>query len=189
MKSSAAVHRDLTVDMFVSLDGFAAGADGTQNCFRPYFGPQSGNFVQSVLDEPQIMIVGRVTYQVLSNFWRSATGAAAARMNALPKVVFSNSLEEPLDWENSRLTKRKLADELSALKNEPGDPLRSVGSINLVKQIMQFGLVDRLRLLVFPVVLGTNGTEPLFGGWEEATLKLVDTTVFDSKVVKVQYRT
>lgn len=189
MTSSAKVRRDLTVDMFVSLDGFAAGADGTQNCFRPYFGPQSGNFVQSVLDEPQVMIVGQVTYQVLSKFWRSATGASAARMNALPKVVFSNTLKEPLDWQNSRLSKRKLADELSALKNEPGDPLRSVGSINLVKQIMQLGLVDRLRLLVFPVVLGSNGKEPLFAGWEEATLTLVDTTFFDSKVVKLEYRT
>lgn len=132
---------------------------------------------------------GDSAYEVFVNGQPLGSAGSAARMNALPKVVFSNSLKEPLDWQNSRLSKRKLADELSALKNEPGDPLRSVGSINLVKQIMQLGLVDRLRLLVFPVVLGSNGKEPLFAGWEEATLTLVDTTLFDSKVVKLEYRT
>lgn len=188
MKSPGKTERELTVDMFVSLDGFAAGGDGTQNCFRPYFGPESGNFVQHVLDELHVMIVGRVTYQVLAKFWRSATGAGATRMNALPKVVFSKTLEEPLDWNNSRLAKRELADEILALKSEPGDPLRSVGSIDLVKQMMKLGLVDRLRLLVFPLVLGSSGREPLFSGYGETGLTLVGATVFDSKVVVLEYR-
>ncbi len=181
--------RELTADMFVSLDGFAAGADGTQGCFGPYFGPDLHSYVERVLDEPQLLIIGRQTYDVLSRFWPSAKGESAARMNSLPKLVFSKTLvKKPLLWNNARLAKGNLADEIRALKREPGDPLRTIGSISLVKQLREVALVDRIRLAVFPLVLGSSGREPMFDGYNETRLRLVASTVLDGAVVLLEYR-
>jgi dihydrofolate reductase len=179
--------RELTADMFVSLDGFAAGSDDTQGVILGHGGPELGAFIQSVLDEPQVMVLGRVSYEILSGFWPSSSEPPAARMNSLPKVVFSNSLEEPLGW-NARLVKGDLAEQIRALKREAGDPLRSIGSISLVAGMVKLGLVDRLRLVVSPVVLGTAGRQPMFGGYDLTRLQLADTAVLDAKLVVLEYR-
>jgi dihydrofolate reductase len=102
--------RELTADMFVSLDGFASDAGGGQNWIRSYFGPEFGTFIRSVLDEPQLMIMGRVTYQILSRYWPAATEEPAPRMNSLPKLVFSKTLNEPLAWNNARRSYSPRAD-------------------------------------------------------------------------------
>ena len=180
--------RELTADLFVSLDGFAADADGGQNWIRSYFGPEVAAFLRGVLDEPQLMIMGRVTYQVLSRYWPAATEEPAQRMNSLPKLVFSNTLREPLAWNNARLAEGDLASEIQALKQQPGDPIRSIGSIKLMRNMMNVGLVDRLRLMVFPAVLGIAGQEPVFDGYDQASLTLTGTTVLDSNAVVLEYR-
>jgi dihydrofolate reductase len=84
--------------------------------------------------------------------------------------------------------KGSLADEIKKLKNQPGDPLRSIGSIRLVKSLMQLGLVDRLRLMVFPVVLGGAGREPIFAGYSRTALQLVATKVLDSRLICLEYQ-
>ena len=179
--------RELTADMFVSLDGFAAGSDGSQGVIVGPGGPELGGYIQGVLDEPQVMLLGRVTYQILSGFWPSSTEPPAARMNSLPKVVLSNTLQEPLEW-NARLVNGDLAEQILALKRETGDPLRSIGSLTLVRELIRLGLVDRLRLVVFPVVLGTAGSQPMFEGYDVTRLELVDTSVLDANTVVLDYR-
>jgi dihydrofolate reductase len=109
-------------------------------------------------------------------------------MSALPKLVFSSTLKDPLAWKNTRLVKRAVADEIRALKQQPGDPLRSIGSISLVKSMIQLGLVDRLRLMVFPLILGSAGREPIFAGYPQASLELIDTKVLDSRLILLEYR-
>ena len=81
-----------------------------------------------------------------------------------------------------------LADEIRALKQQPGDPLRTIGSVSLVKSLMQQGLVDRLRLMVFPLVLGSAGREPIFAGYTHTRLDLIQTKVLDSRLVLLEYR-
>ena len=81
--------RELTADMFVSLDGFAAGADGGQSWTFGYFGPEFGTYVQHILAEPQVMIMGRVTYEIMARSWPSSPDPLAGPMNSLPKLVFS----------------------------------------------------------------------------------------------------
>jgi dihydrofolate reductase len=180
--------RELTADMFVSLDGFAAGADGGQSWTFGSFGPQFAGFAQQVLAEPQIMIMGRVTYEIMARSWPSSPGPLAGPMNSLPKLVFSTTLAGPLAWTNAQLAKRGPAEEVRALKAQPGDPLRSIGSITLVRHLMAAGLVDRLRLVVFPHVLGQAGQEPFFAGYPETSLNLASTTVLDSRLVVCEYR-
>jgi len=180
--------RELTADMFVSLDGFAAGADGGQSWTFGYFGPEFAEYAQKVLAEPQIMIMGRVTYEIMAPSWSSSPGPLAEQMNGLPKLVFSTTLAEPLTWANARLATRGPTEEIRALKAQPGDPLRSIGSITLVRHLMAAGLVDRLRLVVFPHVLGKAGQEPVFADYPETSLSLASTTVLDSRLVVCEYR-
>jgi len=78
--------RQLTADIFVSLDGFAAGADGGQSWTFGHFGPQFAEYAQRILGEPQIMIMGRVTYEIMAGSWPSSPGPLATQMNSLPKL-------------------------------------------------------------------------------------------------------
>ncbi len=178
--------RELISDLFISLDGFASGVD--QPPYFGYFGPDLDSWVREHLAPPQLIILGRVTYEALAQFAPSATDEISVRMNALPKLVFSNSLADPLAWKNTRLVKRPIADEIKALKQQRVDPLRSIGSISLVKSMMQQGLVDRLRLMVFPLILSRAGREPIYSGYPQAGLKLIDTKVLDSRIVLLEYR-
>ena len=178
--------RELTADLFISLDGFASGVD--QPPYFGYFGEDLDSWVRDHLHRPQVIIMGRATYVALAEFSVSAEDEVSVSMSRLPKLVFSSTLKEPLPWKNTRLLKGAIADEMKALKQQPGDPLRTIGSISLVKSMMQQGLVDRLRLLVFPLILGTAGREPIYAGYPQAGLELIDTKVLDSRLTLLEYR-
>jgi dihydrofolate reductase len=109
-------------------------------------------------------------------------------MSNLPKLVFSRTLEEPLVWRNTRVVKGDLAEEITTLKKENGDPLRSFGSITLVRRMMQLGLVDRLHLMVFPLTLGEAGREPIYAGYPQTGLELIQTKVLDSRLALLEHR-
>jgi dihydrofolate reductase len=178
--------RELTADLFISLDGFASGVN--QAAYFGYFGQNLGDWVRDHLEQPQVIMMGRATYVALAHFSASATDELSVKMSSLPKLVFSSTLKEPLAWKNTRLLKSAVADEIRALKQQPGDPLRSIGSISLVKSMMQLGLVDRLRLIVFPLILGSAGREPIFAGYPQGSLELIDTKVLDSRLILLEYR-
>jgi dihydrofolate reductase len=109
---------EVTADLFISLDGFASGLD--QPPYFGYFGPGLASWVRDHLVPPQLIVIGRTTYEAHAQFVPSVTDEASARMNALPKLVFSNSLADPLAWKNTRLVKRPVADEIKALKQQRG---------------------------------------------------------------------
>jgi dihydrofolate reductase len=178
--------RELTADLFISLDGFASGVN--QAAYFGYFGQNLGDWVRDHLEQTQVIIMGRATYVALAGFSASATDELSVRMSRLPKLVFSSTLKEPLAWKNTRLLKSAVEDEIRALKQQPGDPLRSIGGISLVKSMMQLGLVDRLRLMVFPLILGSADREPVFAGYPQGSLELIDTKVLDSRLILLEYR-
>lgn len=178
--------RELTADLFISLDGFASGVD--QPAYFGCFGPELESWVRDHLNQPQVIIMGRVTYEALAGFSSSATDDVSVKMSSLPKLVFSSKLEEPLVWKNTRVIKGAAAHEIRALKQQRGDPLRSIGSISLVRNMMQLGLVDRLRLMIFPLILGSAGREPIYAGYPQAKLELIDTKVLDSRLILLEYR-
>jgi dihydrofolate reductase len=177
---------ELTADLFVTLDGFASGVD--VGPFFGYSGPELESWVRDALDQPQLVVMGRVTYEAMSQISSAATDEVSTRMNDLPKVVVSNTLTEPLAWNNTRLVRGDLTEGIRALKRQSGDPLRSIGSISLVKNMMRLGLVDRLRIMIFPLTLGDDGREPIYAGYPRAGLELVDTKVLDSRLVLLEYR-
>jgi dihydrofolate reductase len=177
---------ELTADLFVTLDGFAAGEGAGP--FFGYAGPELDRWISDRLAEPQLVVMGRVTYDVLSRISATATDQTSARMNRLPKAVFSNSLREPLAWANTRLVRGDLGAGIRALKRESGPPLRSVGSISLVSSMIGLGLVDRLRVMIFPLILGRSGREPAYAGYPDTGLELVGTTVLDARLTLLEYR-
>ena len=178
--------RELIADLFISLDGFASGVN--QSAYFGYFGQELGGWVRDHLAEPQVVLMGRVTYEMLAGFSASASDEPSARLREVPKLVFSSKLQEPLVWKNTRVLSGTLADEIRALKQQSGDPLRTIGSVSLVKSLMQQGLVDRLRLMVFPLVLGSAGREPIFANYLHTRLDLRQTKVLDSRLVLLEYR-
>ena len=178
--------RQLTADLFISLDGFASGVN--EAAYFGYFGTDLGNWVRENLEERQVILMGRVTYEALAQFSASATDEVSARMSALPKVVCSSRLREPLAWKNTRLVKGAIADEIKALKQQEGDPLRCIGSISLVRSLMKAGIIDRLRLMIFPLILGDAGKEPIYAEYPRVPLELVNTKVLDARLILLEYR-
>ena len=176
---------ELIADLFVSLDGFAKGVDAGP--FFGYSGPELASWVSDALGHPHLVVMGRVTYQALAEISSSATDQVSTRMNDLQKAVVSNTLAEPLAWANTRLIRGDLGEQIGTLKRQSPVPLRSIGSITLVGSMMRLGLVDRLRVAVFPLILGDAGREPAFAGHRQAGLELVNTRVLDSRIVMLEY--
>ena len=177
---------ELVADLFVSLDGYAAG--GNVGPFFGLGGPELDAWVGDILAEPQVIVMGRVTYQAMAAISISASDEVSARMNALPKAVVSNSLAEPLEWPNTRLVRGDLSTAIGALKRESREQLRTIGSLTLVGSMIRLGLVDLLRVTIFPLTLGNDGREPGFAGFPRAGFDLAGSRVLDSRLVMLDYR-
>ncbi len=173
--------RNLIADLFISLDGFASGTN--EEAYFGYDGPELSRWVQRESNQPQVILMGRNTYVALAHFAAEATDPNSVRMRELPKLVFSNTLHEPLSWSNARVITGDLAQRIRILKQQSGDPIRTFGSMQLVKGLMQLGLVDQLRLMVFPLILGVTGREPIYTEFQRTALHLAGTKVIDSRLV------
>jgi dihydrofolate reductase len=177
---------ELIADLFVSLDGFAGAAN-----VGPYFGyggPELEDWVRAELDKQQVVVLGRVTYEALAPLSANASGPTAQRLTALPKVVVSSTLTEPLEWANARLVAGDAVDVLPAIKAASKVPLRTMGSISLVSNLTTAGLVDRLRLMTFPLSCGNAGRERIFGTGALKRWELEQTTILDRRVALLEYR-
>ena len=177
---------ELVADLFVSLDGFAGGDD--VGPFFGYAGPELDGWIGEHLSEPQRVVLGRRTYEALARISAAAPDPGSRRLTALPKLVASRTLDEPLEWENATLLRGDALEALAALKRDSEAQLRTMGSMSLVRSLLGAGLVDRLRLAVFPLLLGERGREPAFEGVAHEGLVLADTQVLDRRVVVLEYR-
>jgi dihydrofolate reductase len=177
--------RELVADLFVSLDGFASGAN--EQPFFGYFGDELGAWIQQELALPQLLIMGRVTYEALAEFAPAAQDPMSLRMAELPKLVYSSGLQEPLVWKNARLSRAQAAEEIRAFKAQEGERLRTIGSIRLVRSLIGEGLVDRLRLMVFPLVLGREGREPIFPEFARTPMRLLGSKCLDARILLLEY--
>ena len=133
-----------------------------------------------LLDEAlgaEAQLFGRRTYEFLAARWPSRDGELADRLNDMPKYVVSSTLEDP-DWNNSTVLAGDVVQEVSKLKEELDGEIVVAGSIRLVRTLMENDLVDELRLMIYPVVLGAG--ERLFGETsDQRPLRLVDTRTVD----------
>jgi len=174
--------RQLTVDLFSTVDGFAKGRNSP--AFFGYGGPGLDAWIGEQLATPHVVLMGSNTYRGLAEI---AAAGADPRMDALPKVVFSASLRPPLAWANTILVRDDVAVAVPAMKAEPGDPLRVIGSLSLVRSLLRLGVVDRLRIMLFPQILGESGEEPFLAGLPDINLRLGATQVLDQRLVLLEY--
>ena len=175
---------ELTV---MSLDGVISSPE---RWGARYWAGDHEQVTECLMAAADALLLGRVTYQDLAGYWPHAGGPVADRMNALPKYVASRTLTE-VTW-NATLLADVVAD-VAALKREGGTILK-YGSGELDRALVPAGLVDELHLLVYPVVVGTDGSEPgLPGGRRLSTafggthFDLADTRCFDSGVLHLTY--
>lgn len=181
--------RTLYSFVMATLDGFFEGPD--QELDWHHADEEFEEFAVSQLRDTDVLLFGRVTYEGMAEFWPTPAAqeeapGTAERMNGLPKLVFSTTLETA-DWSNTRLVRERVAEEVSALKEQPGASLGVLGRPTLTAGLIRMGLLDELRVMVNPVALG--GGRSLLGGLEGALeLELLQTRTFRSGNVLLTYR-
>ena len=177
--------RKLFWQVSVTLDGFMEGPTRELDHTAGVEDPDFDRYATEMLNSIDAMLLGRRTYQVFEGYWPSATGPDAERMNELAKVVFSKTLEK-VEWNNSRLVRENIAEEVGRLKDEPGKDLALFGSADLASTLIRLGLIDEYRIFVTPFVLG--GGTPMFKGISDGiALKLLNATTWSSGTVALFY--
>jgi dihydrofolate reductase len=179
--------RKVIVSEFVSLDGVFEAPD---QWHFPYFNDEMGQEIGAAMDQADAMLMGRVLYEEWSAFWPQQDpeeNPFAARINGIQKYVVSTTLEGPLGWNNSTLIVEDVAEEISGLKQQPGKDISISGSGSLVGSLLkEDGLIDELRLMVHPVVVG-SGKRLFEEEGEQIALELMDSKTFSTGVVYLTY--
>jgi dihydrofolate reductase len=148
--------RRVVASEFMSLDGVVESPD---KWHFPYFNDQMGDAIGAAMAASDAMLMGRVLYEEWAALWPKQDpdeNPVAARMNGVRKYVVSMTLEKPLEWENSTLIRDNIAEEISRLKQLPGKDISISGSPTLVRSLLQDDLLDELRLMVHPIVVGSG---------------------------------
>jgi dihydrofolate reductase len=177
--------RDILAVEFVSLDGVV---ESPEKWTGPYMDDEIGQAMQAGMDASDAMLLGRRTYEEFVAYWPDKTAEDdpyADYINATQKFVVSTTLKS-VEWRNSTLITGDVAEELTKLKQQPGRDIAMIGSPTLMRSLLRDGLLDRLNLYVFPVVLG--GGKRLFEeGIGELPLELVDSRAYKTGVVSLAY--
>ena len=181
--------RRLTVFNNVSLDGYFADVNSDMSWAHSQ-DPEWTAFVADNAKGGGQLIFGRITYELMASFWPTPMAlekmpVVAERMNNLPKVVFSRTLNKAT-WNNTKLVKGDLAAEIRKLKTEPGPDMVIFGSGSIISQLAGEGLIDEYQLVVIPIVLG-QGKSMFAGVKEKKSLKLKKTRFFGNGNVLLCY--
>ena len=179
--------RKVIASEFVSLDGVMESPD---QWHFPYFNDQMGDAIGAAMAASDAMLMGRVLYEEWAAYWPQQDpeeNPVAARMNGIQKYVVSATLEEPLEWSNSTLINGDVTEEITKLKQLPGKDISISGSGALVRSLLQGDLLDELRLIIHPVVLG-SGKRLFEDEGNRKALELVDSKTFATVVLYLTYR-
>jgi len=176
----------LMVDVIISLDGYAA-ADGWPG-YWGMEGPEYLDWVTHEAENEHTALFGATTYRLMSGFAAEMPDEPGlAALTALPKVVFSSTLEAPLSWANTVLVDGDAVEAVQDMKRRHSRPLRTIGSLSLCRSLLGAGVVDRFRVVVFPIITGITGRERIFDGYPDITLDLVESRTFDGRLQLLEY--
>jgi dihydrofolate reductase len=176
----------LMVDFIISLDGYGA-AEGWPG-FWGMEGPEYLAFIGDAPENEHTTLMGATTYRLMSGFAADmADDPGMAALTAMPKVVFSSTLKAPLAWANTELVDGDAVEAVRDMKRRDSRPLRTIGSVSLCRSLLQAGLVDRFRVVVFPVITGATGKDRIFDGYPDIALELVETRTFDGRLQLLEY--
>ena len=186
----------LMVDFIISLDGYGA-AEGWPG-FWGMEGPEYLAFIGDGPENEHTTLMGATTYRLMSQMSTDAAGEGGgdfrteeadslSGLDAMQKVVFSSTLTEPLAWPNSTLVTGDPVEAVRSMKAEGTSSLRTLGSLSLCRSLLRAGLVDRFRLVVFPVITGATGEERVYDGYPDVAIELVESRTFDGRSQLVEY--
>lgn len=187
--------RELMIDFITTLDGYASG-DG----WPGWWGLKGPEYLAWVGEQPPATyLMGTNTYKLMSSFAGGEPPPGTAEIGAeeeasldeftrAPKVVFSASLEEPLTLANTTLVRGDAVQAIRAMKEEGSGILSTLGSVSLSRSLLRAGLVDRFRVVMFPVITGVTGAERIYDGYPDVALDMIDHRTFDGRTQLVEYR-
>jgi dihydrofolate reductase len=187
--------RELMVDFITSLDGYAS-ADG----WPGWWGLEGPEYLAWLGEQPEVTyLMGANTYRLMSGFAAGQTPAGTDEFTAdeeesvdgltrAPKVVFSASLEDPLTWANATLVRDDAVETVRAMKEDGSSLMSTIGSISLSRSLVRAGLVDRFRVVMFPVITGATGAERIYDGYPDVALDMIGSRTFDGRIQLVEYR-
>ena len=177
---------DLMVDYIISLDGYG-GAEG----WPGYWGmetPEYLNWMEHDEGESHTALMGATTYRLMSGFAAEmGDDPGFAALTALPKVVFSSTLEAPLTWANSELVDTDPVEAVREMKWAGCQSLRTIGSLTLARSLLRAGVVDRFRVVIFPVITGATGTDRIFDAYPDISLELTESRTFEGGLQLLEY--
>jgi dihydrofolate reductase len=179
--------RDIVVSTYVTLDGVFEEPRWSAD----YWSDEAQLFARDILWASDALLLGRETYEGFAAAWPTeehikAEGEFAARMNSMPKYVASKSLKEPLEWENSHLLGDDVPGAVSELKKQGDKDLLVYSSATLMRSLMEEGLIDRHKIWLHPLVLGSG--RRLFPDGPRAELELTDSATLPNGIVVLDYR-
>ena len=176
---------ELLVDFITSLDGYAS-AEG----WPGYWGLEGPEYLAWLDQSPErnyTTLMGATTYRLMSGFAATSDDDSFAQLTEMSKVVFSSTLNEPLAWANTRLVDEDPVEAVRSLKAESTGGLRTIGSLTLCRSLLEAGLVDRFRVVVFPVITGRTGRERIYDGYPDVGLEMVASRTFDGRLQLLEY--
>ncbi|MFG3343452.1 dihydrofolate reductase family protein [Streptomyces sp. NPDC048018] len=185
---------ELLVDFITSLDGYAS-AEG----WPGYWGLEGPEYLSWLGEQAQATyLMGANTYRLMSGFaagefpngqdeFRPEEEASVDELTRAAKVVFSSSLEEPLTWANATLVREDAVETVRAMKSSGPGLLSTIGSLSLCRSLLRAGLVDRFRVVMFPVITGATGEERIYDGYPDVALEMIDHRTFDGRIQLVEY--
>jgi dihydrofolate reductase len=184
--------RKLSVFNFITLNGFFKGPDGDLSWHKQgEHGEEESEFTAAGIASESVLLFGRITYEMMAGYWPSPDALrndpnTAQGMNKAEKIVFSTTLKKA-EWNNTKLIKGDIIDEIKKLKQTPGKDLTVLGSGTIITQFAEHGLIDEYQFMMDPVVIG-EGT-PIFQGIVNAPkLKLTSSKAFKSGVMLLGYK-
>jgi dihydrofolate reductase len=175
---------ELVVDFITSLDGFAS-ADG----WPGWWGLEGPEYLAWLGESPEadyLLLMGANTYRLMHGFTQEGEQGTDV-LGGLSKVVFSTTLSEPLEWENSTLVSGDAAGAVRDMKANGDRSMRTIGSLTLCRSLLEAGLVDRFRVVMFPVITGATGHERIYDGYPDIALDMIDSRTFDGRLQLVEY--
>ena len=183
--------QELVVDFIISLDGYAA-AEGWPG-FWGLEGPEYLAWLGQVPERDYTILMGANTYNLMYGFasqsseLRSEEESSVDELTKASKVVFSSTLQPPLPWANTRLVSGDAVEAVREMKREGSSSMRTLGSLSLCRSLLQAGLVDRFRVVVFPVITGSTGYDWIYDGYPDVALDLVASRTFDGRLQLLEY--
>ena len=172
----------LMIDFITSLDGYGA-AEG----WPGLWGMESAEYFGWLGEQPEhTLLMGATTYRLMSGMAESDE-VGVDELTRQPKVVFSSTLSEPLAWANTRLVTGDAAAAVRAMKADGPTEMRTLGSVSLCRSLIAAGLVDRFRVVVFPVLTGATGRNRIYDGYPDVGLDLVESRAFDGGLQLLEY--